>query len=647
MADGLFARLRSALSPVPVAPAGVPPGSGGPLNPTMEGAIPSNWPWNWWQRGMQPGVGGESATVNACVNAYAQTIAQLPGAHYREKPSGQPEKITTSALSRILRNPNGYQTRSDFMTNAVCDIMFSGNAYALAERNARQEISALHLTPAKSTIPYVEPESRAIFYALGANPLAGQIDYLVPERDVLHLRGRCRPGEPLRGVSPLTWALSAQAANLAISSTQASFYSNASQPSGVLSAEGPLSKEQMERLRAAWREHSAGVAAGEVPILGGGLKWVPMGMSAQDAQLVEAFRMSVADIARAFGVPLPIIGDMSSATFNNTEQLIALWLSTGLGYWVEAIEIAFDRFFGLPIDQYTELDTDALLRTAFKDRIDGLTKGIVGGLYSPNEARRKEGLGDVKFGDEPRVQAQVVPLSQVGKQPSAPAAPSAPTAGNPGQPPAPAPGNDNAPASPPGGPASSADPAAKAMGEMWEAAFTAFEQRLEAFATRQLPAPPAPEAPPDPVPEPPAAISLAGIETRQDWRRRELVFEFRLSDGSVQESRARMLPGILPADHAALGWGVITGDIIRDGEFDRVALCDDPQPGRPDHWSVREIRGRRGRAGPPGAAPPTAADSPAQPLVAPAAPLPPDDVLELTSEAEAGEDGAIDEGGQD
>lgn len=436
---GLLSRLFGKSAPV-----GAAPGSGGPINPTMEGAIPVAWPWNWWQRNMKPGVGGESATVNACVNAYAQTIAQLPGGHFEQTESGEPKRITSSALSRILRAPNGYQTRSDFMLNMVSDIMFAGNAYAWAERNDRFEVTALHLMNARGTAPYIEPESRAIFYALGSNPAAGDIDYLAPARDVLHIRGRTRPGEPLRGISPITWAAMAQAANVAISASQAQFYANASQPSGVLSSEQALTREQMARLREAWREHSAGLAAGDVPILGGGLKWVPMGMTAEDAELVDAFGMTVADIARAFGVPLPIIGDLSSATFNNVEQLIALWLSTGLGFWVEHIETALDKFFALPANQYVELDTDTLLRTAFKDRIEGLTRAISGGLYSPDEARRKEGLGKVKAGSEPRLQAQVVPLSQVDKIPPAASAPSAPAApggapgsGEPGAPPTP------------------------------------------------------------------------------------------------------------------------------------------------------------------------------------------------------------------
>ena len=45
-----------------------------------------------------------------------------------------------------------------------------------------------------------------------------------------------------------------------------------------------------------------------------------------------------------------------------------------------------------------------------KDRIEALKEGVMGGIYSPNEARNREDLDSVPYGDSPRVQQQVVPL---------------------------------------------------------------------------------------------------------------------------------------------------------------------------------------------------------------------------------------------
>jgi hypothetical protein len=51
-------------------------------------------------------------------------------------------------------------------------------------------------------------------------------------------------------------------------------------------------------------------------------------------------------------------------------------------------------------------------------------RGVQGGVFSPNGARNQEGLDSVEYGDEPRVQQQVVPLSAAAGIP-VPAAPPA------------------------------------------------------------------------------------------------------------------------------------------------------------------------------------------------------------------------------
>ena len=114
------------------------------------------------------------------------------------------------------------------------------------------------------------------------------------------------------------------------------------------------------------------------------------------------------------------------------------WIAAGLGFVLNHIEQGFDRLFqlkGQP-DEYTELSTEVLLRSAMKDRIEALKEGVMGGIYSPNDARLKEGLDKVPFGDEPRLQQQVVPLSAaqhiVPGAPTGPHPPPAPPAG--GQP---------------------------------------------------------------------------------------------------------------------------------------------------------------------------------------------------------------------
>ena len=49
---------------------------------------------NWWQLGHDPsGISSQSAMVEACVSAYAQTVAMLPGDHWRLKDNGGRERV--------------------------------------------------------------------------------------------------------------------------------------------------------------------------------------------------------------------------------------------------------------------------------------------------------------------------------------------------------------------------------------------------------------------------------------------------------------------------------------------------------------------------------------------------------------------------
>ena len=163
-----------------------------------------------------------------------------------------------------------------------------------------------------------------------------------------------------------------------------------SRPSGVPTTDQQLTAQQMAELTARWKEKSQGLSAGDVPVLAWGMKWQAMTITSEDAQLIQAYRMSIEDIARIFRVPLPLIGEQSHAsTYNNVEQLMQAWLSTGLSFLLEHCEAAIARFFNLPADQFAEFDVERLQRVAFESRINSLTKGVQGGIYSPNEARAK------------------------------------------------------------------------------------------------------------------------------------------------------------------------------------------------------------------------------------------------------------------
>lgn len=391
---------------------------------------------NWWQMGEDVGgLGSSSAMASACISAYAQTVAMCPGDHWKSKPDNGRERVTTSALSRWLKTPNAYQTISDFLLNGVTNLYDDGNMYALALRNSRYEIVEMHLMNPRACNAMVASETGDVFYGLAGNPVIDRmIDYplMVPARDVLHIRLSTSQHHPLRGESPLMSAARDVAVGNAMAMQQLNFYMNQARPGTVLSTDMVLDKDQVQALRDRWNEQSRGIGSGGTPILTAGLKPVPLSSAnAENSQLADIMKMSEQRVALAYRVPLQILG-IGTTSFNTTESLMQSWLAGALGFALNHIEEAIGRLFGLvgQPDEYLELNTAVLLRSQFKDRIDGLVRGVQGGVFSPDEARATESYPKVKggFGEEPRVQQQLVPLSAAAAIPAAPGPGAAPPA---------------------------------------------------------------------------------------------------------------------------------------------------------------------------------------------------------------------------
>ncbi len=372
--------------------------------------------WNWWQNGysLQP-YGAQSAMVEACVSAYAQTTAMCPGYHWVKREDGSRQRIDNSPLARIMRRPNDYQSISDFIMNAVRSLYCYGEAFALALRDDRFEISEIHLMNARNCT-YLLGEDGEVFYSLAGNEIVDRrfgAGIIAPQRDVLHIRLHT-PRHPLKGETPLLAAALQVAAGNVLLDQQIQFFSNQSKPSIMLSTDQVLTKEQTTMLRDLWNAQTSGENVGKTPILTAGMKPIPVSSKATDSQLAETMKMSDEAIALAFRVPQQILG-MGGTPYASTELLMQSWIASGLGFCLRHIEEAFGQTFGLqgmPFE-YLDFDTSVLLRSALNDRVDAYAKAVQGGIYSPDEAREKFDLKEVPggYGKEPRVQQQVVPLS--------------------------------------------------------------------------------------------------------------------------------------------------------------------------------------------------------------------------------------------
>lgn len=382
---------------------------------------------NWWQSGHSLNPYGEAgAMVEACVSAYAQTVAMCPGAHWKSTGDGGRERVENSALARVLKRPNDYESMSDMLLNLTDRLYRDGEAFAYAVRNNRNEIVELHRM--RHGYAYIGVDG-SVFYSLSGNEIAErrfeELTIPVPARNVLHVRLRT-PRHALKGVSPILAVQLDQALQGAALNQQIAFYLNEARPSYVLETDQQLTAEQTKALRERWDEQTKGDNAGGTPILTWGLKAHAVAASAKDSALADMLKLTDQNIALAFRMPLQVLG-IGGTPFASTEALMSAWKSTGLGFALNHIEEAFGLLFrlgGMP-DEYLEFDTDAMLRSSFKDMIDALVNGT-DKIMTKNEARARIGLGRKKGGDDLFMQMQDIAIGKPVEPKPEPAVPAEP-----------------------------------------------------------------------------------------------------------------------------------------------------------------------------------------------------------------------------
>lgn len=383
--------------------------------PTTGGAGDMGPPGTW-QRNLNPtsdpSILVAFSAVYACVQRIASDMGKLPIRIVEINQRTREEiDLNEDPFETLMRQPNAYQTRVDFIQTLMCSTLLQGNGIAWMRRNGRNEPVELHPWDWRTVEPRIG-EDGSIFYKLGPNKLAGfNNGFVAPARDVIHHRMPMASAYPLHGVTPIYAAAASGSLGLRVLQQSQQFFGNMARPSGVLSSEANIDETTAGDIRKRWRENYREGGIGDTAVLGFGLKWQSVTLSAIDAQLIEQLRFSVEDVCRVFMVPTFLVGDTSKVTYRNSEQLARAYLQNCLGYHVEALQERLNLSFDFGTRFKIMFDLDALLKTELDQRFGAYQKALQSGVLTINEARALEGYGPVDGGDEPMIQSQNIPLS--------------------------------------------------------------------------------------------------------------------------------------------------------------------------------------------------------------------------------------------
>lgn len=230
--------------------------------------------------------------------------------------------------------------------------------------------------------------------------------------EVMHIPGMGYDG--LRGFSPIELAAQSIGISLAGDRLAARFYAQGSQLGGIIKVKAPLtSQTQAEGIKARWMNKNSGLQhSGEVAVLDAETDFQSVTIPPDQLQFLESRRWGTTEIARLFGLPPHIVGDVEKSTSWGTgieQQNIGMVTYTIADYTTSAEQRATREIVGTN-GQYAEFDLSRLMRGSMQERFEAYQTAANSGWVTGNEIRDWENMPPMAHLNEPFISPNLMPM---------------------------------------------------------------------------------------------------------------------------------------------------------------------------------------------------------------------------------------------
>lgn len=334
-------------------------------------------------------------SVVFCVELISGSIAQLPVYLYKENDKGEVERVWDDRRVFLLNHePNEMLNGYNFKKKMVKDYLFYGASYTkmVKERNNVLEMHPFNMRNVQVT-KYVKDGykySADIKLMTYGHDGQGMERVFKPYEMVTVLRDS-EDGITSRGILEE----GSKTLQLALNEVEYSsnILKNGALPIGVLQTANKISEIAMKRLKSGWESLYSGARnAGKTVILEEGLEYNPISLRPNDLEMVESKKITISDISRLFNVPESML-NADANKYASNEQNNLHFLQFTLAPILIAIESALDKSLLLEDEKregyYFRFDTNEILRTTEREKIEATTEALSKGLWSLNEARAR------------------------------------------------------------------------------------------------------------------------------------------------------------------------------------------------------------------------------------------------------------------
>lgn len=352
--------------------------------------------------------------VFSCISLISQDIGKM-GILLKKQKGGILVNAPIPKDLVVLKRPNHYQNWQQFLEFWMVCRKLRGNTYVFKIRDVFGQVVRLVLLNPDLVKPLVSDDGQ-VLYQLSKDKLNGTESVIVPASEIIHDRENCF-FHPLIGVPAITaYGLSSRLGLSILQNSKTSF-GNMSRPSGILTAPGPISPEKAKQASDEWNRNFTGPNIGRTAVVGDGLTYHPISMTASDTQTIEQLKMSNEIICSVLHVPAFKVGYGTIPAGQKVGDLNEIYFSDCLQSPVEAIENLLDDAFDLKARGLEIfLDVDSLLRMDKETKMGIQERGVKASIFTPNEARQQFNLEPLVGGDTVYMQQQNYSLEALSKR---------------------------------------------------------------------------------------------------------------------------------------------------------------------------------------------------------------------------------------
>jgi HK97 family phage portal protein len=305
-----------------------------------------------------------------------------------------------------VERPDIALPRTAFYNSVIVSLLLDGNAFVRVFGGRQNPVSNLVVLNPRTVTVKRNGQGRLVFEVEGEpRPLSQDEMIFIP--DVL------RPGT-IRGVSRVEALKENFGLALALEKFAATFFGQGTNLNGVIEFPGTLTAEQAENLRNGFDSKHRGWRRGHrTGILSGGASFKPTQVDPESSQSIEARRLAVEDVARAFNIPANMLNIPGTTTYASVEQNNLQFITHTLRPIVQKLEDAFSQLMGrYPGGEtaFIKWNLDGLARADIQARTSAYSTMIQAGVMSINDVRRLEDMSDI---DDPAANNVRVPLANM------------------------------------------------------------------------------------------------------------------------------------------------------------------------------------------------------------------------------------------